>query len=115
MDRQPRGNRLHFHDYRAFHEQVQPVCAIERDAFVGKWDPPLCGEGHFARGQLVLKTRQVGGLEQTWAEHTMDFNRSRNDVPRGVVERRRCQHADRVSKRGAVRVCGLFRQKGGPR
>jgi hypothetical protein len=79
MNREQPLHRLKFEDDHPFHEEINAVTAIERNALVVDRAISLPFETKTSEGEFVSERLLVGGLQESGAKFTMHLHAQSND------------------------------------
>src|ERR1035437_8707611 len=82
--------RLDFHDYKVFHEYVQPESEIEPNAVADHWKGQLHGGGKSSLMQCVHQRSQIHAFQKPRSQCAVDFHRGIHDGPADLVEMHFC-------------------------
>ena len=92
VDREKLFDRLDLENDPTIDDEIDAVTAVEDQAFVFQDEWALVLEGEPAKRELATQTRLVGGLEESRAEVTVDFDAGADDLwpSPGLVDTHLC-------------------------
>ena len=68
------NRQLEFDDNPSIHEQIDSIASFPFHVFVNERDRLLTFERNVTQAQLAGQALFIGSFEQTWAQHSMDFD-----------------------------------------
>ncbi|HEX6308908.1 MAG TPA: hypothetical protein VFZ69_12010 [Longimicrobiales bacterium] len=79
-------NGLELHDYRAFHDHIQPVAALQVDTLIRQRNGLLQFDIESAPGEFVREARLVRRLQEPRPELAMHMDGSANNATGNLID-----------------------------